>query len=260
MSNNSLSLENKVAIVTGGSRGIGAGIVETLANRGAKVAITFTSESSKDATEQLVKKIKDLGTSADAITIQADLRDIASAKHIVDTTVKAFGPTIHILVNNAGCGGAVKSLGTSTIEDYNDVFDVNVRAVFFMGEAVAPHLPNKGGRIINIGSILGRKGFAQFPLYCASKAAIEGFTRCWAAELGHQGHTVNQVNPGSVDTDMLREAISDEFLQVMRNETPFEHRIGLTSDISEVVGFLVEDRSQWITGQTISVSGGMTMY
>ncbi|WBW74774.1 3-ketoacyl-acyl carrier protein reductase [Schizosaccharomyces osmophilus] len=260
MFSNSLPLENRVAIVTGGSRGIGAGIAETLARRGAKVAITFTSESSKGITEKLVNKIKGFGTSADAINIQADLRDVANAKHIVDATVKAFGPTIHILVNNAGCGGAIKSLGTSTIEDYNGVFDVNVRAVFFMAEAVASHLPNKGGRIINIGSIGGRKGYAQFPLYCASKAAIEGFTRCWAAELGPQGHTVNQVNPGSVDTDMLRKVITDDFVQVIKNETPFEHRIGLASDISEVVGFLVEDRSRWITGQTISVSGGMAMY
>ncbi|WBW74771.1 3-ketoacyl-acyl carrier protein reductase [Schizosaccharomyces osmophilus] len=259
MSNSSLPLENKVAIVTGGSRGIGAGIAETLASRGAKVAITFTSESSKDATEQLVKKIKDFGTSADAITIQADLRDIASAKLIVDTTVKAFGPTIHILVNNAGVAYKGASIGDTSIEDYNSVFDVNVRAVFFMGEAVAPHLPNKGGRIINIGSILGRDCFAQFSLYCASKAAIEGFTRCWAAELGPKGHTVNQVNPGAVETDMLRGGDSS-VTNVFKDMTPMENRFGQPQDIADVVAFLSDENARWITGQTISASGGLKMY
>ncbi|WBW75106.1 short-chain type dehydrogenase/reductase [Schizosaccharomyces osmophilus] len=259
MSNNSLPLENKVAIVTGGSRGIGAGIAETLASRGAKVAITFTSESSKDATEQLVKKIKDFGTSADAITIQADLRNVASAKLIVDTTVKAFGPTIHILVNNAGIAYDRTPIGSTSVEDYNSIFDVNVRAVFFMGEAVAPHLPNKGGRIINIGSIAGRGSASRIPLYCASKAALEGFTRCWAAELGPKGHTVNQVNPGAVETDMLR-GIDSSVTNAYKDMTPMENRFGQPQDIADIVGFLAEESSRWITGQTISASGGLKMY
>ncbi|EPY51573.1 3-ketoacyl-acyl carrier protein reductase [Schizosaccharomyces cryophilus OY26] len=264
MSENSLPLQNKVAIVTGASRGIGAAIAETLARRGAKVAITFTSDSSIDATEQLVKKIKGFGTSADAIKIQADLRDVSSAKHIVNATVQAFGPTIHILVNNAGYAGPLKPIGTITMEDYNSMFDVNVRGVFFMTEAIVPHLPKKekenGGRIINFGSVAGRLGFLQQPVYCASKAAIEGFTRCWAAELGPRGHTVNQVNPGAVDTDMLKGVLSDEVIQFAKKTTPFENRIGLPSDIAEIVAFLAEDRSRWITGQVISASGGWAMY
>ncbi|EPY51036.1 3-ketoacyl-acyl carrier protein reductase [Schizosaccharomyces cryophilus OY26] len=263
MSEYNLSLQNKVAIVTGASRGIGAAIAETLARRGAKVAITFTSDSSIDATEQLVKKIKGFGTSADAIKIQADLRDVSSAKHIVDATVQAFGPTIHILVNNAGYAGQPKPLGSATAEDYNLTFDVNVRAVFFMTEAMAPNLPKQedgsGGRIVNVGSICGRKAFLKMPLYCASKAAIEGFTRCWAAELGPRGHTVNQVNPGAVETDMLK-GLSDVTLEITKKMTPFENRLGLPSDIAEIVAFLAEDSSRWITGQVISASGGMYMY
>ncbi|WBW73490.1 3-ketoacyl-acyl carrier protein reductase [Schizosaccharomyces osmophilus] len=249
MPNKSLPLENRVAIVTGGSRGIGAGIAETLASRGAKVAITFTSE---------MNKIKGFGTSADAITIQADLRNVASAKLIVDTTVKAFGPVIHILVNNAGVSYKGASIGTTSIEDHNSIFDVNVRAVFFMGEAVAPHLPNKGGRIINIGSAAGREPFG-LPIYCASKAAIEGFTRCWAAELGSKGHTVNQVNPGAVETDMLRE-VDISVTNMLKAMTHMENRFGQPQDIADVVGFLAEESSRWITGQVISASGGLAMY
>ncbi|EPY51577.1 3-ketoacyl-acyl carrier protein reductase [Schizosaccharomyces cryophilus OY26] len=259
MSEYNLSLQNKVAIVTGASRGIGAAIAETLARRGAKVAITFTSDSSIDAAELLVKKIKGFGTSADAIKIQADLRDVSSAKHIVDTTVQAFGSTIHILVNNAGCAGQPKPIGTITIEDYSSIFDVNVRGVFFMTEAIVPYLPKNGGRIINIGSLGGRMGFPQNSVYCASKAAIEGFTRCWAAELGPQGHTVNQVNPGAVETDMFK-GVPDEIIQFAKKMTPFENRIGLPSDIAEVAAFVAEDRSRWITGQVISASGGWAMY
>ncbi|EPX73396.1 versicolorin reductase [Schizosaccharomyces octosporus yFS286] len=261
MTSNNLPLENKVAIVTGGSRGIGAGIAETLASRGAKVAITYTSESSKESTQKLVNKIKGFGTSADAISIQADLRDVASAEHIVETTVKAFGPTIHILVNNAGCS-KLGTLGTLKLEDYNYIFDVNVRAVLFMSEAVVGHLPKKekdgcGGRIINFGSIGGRIGLSGNSIYAASKAALEGFTRCWASELGPQGHTVNQVNPGAVDTDMLKQYGGGEAFTKM---TPFENRVATPSDIAEIVSFLAEDRSRWITGQTISASGGLQMY
>ncbi|EPY51576.1 3-ketoacyl-acyl carrier protein reductase [Schizosaccharomyces cryophilus OY26] len=258
MSENSLPLQNKVAIVTGASRGIGAAIAETLARRGAKVAITFTSDSSIDATEQLVKKIKGFGTSADAIKIQADLRDVSSAKHIVDATVQAFGPTIHILVNNAGYAGQPKPIGTITIEDYSSIFDVNVRGVFFMTEAIVPYLPENGGRIINIGSVAGRIGFPQHSVYCASKAAVEGFTRCWAAELGPQGHTVNQINPGAVDTDMLK-GFGSGGVELAKN-TPFENRYGQPQEIAEVASFLVDGSSRWITGQVISASGGLAMY
>ncbi|EPX71718.1 versicolorin reductase [Schizosaccharomyces octosporus yFS286] len=210
MPNKSFPLENKVAIVTGGSRGIGAAIAETLASCGAKVAITYTSDSSKEVTEKLVKKIKGFNAPADAIEIQADLRDTKSAKHIVNVTRIAFGRTIHILVNNAGVSYQGSSIGSTSIDDYNSIFDVNVRAAFLMGEAVAPLLPSEGGRIINIGSIAGKIPISHLPLFCASKAALEGFTRCWAAELGPKGHTVNQVNPGAVDTDMIAKSGLEE--------------------------------------------------
>ncbi|EPY52805.1 hypothetical protein SPOG_02124 [Schizosaccharomyces cryophilus OY26] len=124
-----------------------------------------------------------------------------------------------------------------------------------MAEAVVPYLPKNGGRIIIIGSIAGRNAVPQIPLYCASKAAIEGFTRCWAAELGPQGHTVNQVNPGAVDTDMLKGL--GEGAKAFAENTPFENRFGLPQDIADVVAFLVDESSRWITGQVISASGGL---
>lgn len=128
-----------------------------------------------------------------------------------------------------------------------------------MTAAVIPHLPPSGGRIINIGSDGGRFGISNFSLYCSSKAAIEGLARCHAAELGAKGHTVNTVCPGPVQTDMLS-VVSKEILEEQMKRTPMENRLGNTDDIAQIVGFLAEEGSRWITGQTISANGGKSMW
>jgi 3-oxoacyl-[acyl-carrier protein] reductase len=164
---------------------------------------------------------------------------------------------IDILVNNAGVE-VVKGLGNITTEDYNKVYDLNVRGTILMTQAVLPYLP-PGGRIINISSVGSRAGFKHLSLYCSSKAAIEGLTRCWAAELGHNGTTVNAVNPGPVESEMLAN-IPEEIVEEQKRATPIENRLGTVEEVAAVVAWLAGNESRWVTGQTISASGGWAMY
>jgi 3-oxoacyl-[acyl-carrier protein] reductase len=164
---------------------------------------------------------------------------------------------IDILVNNAGVEVA-KGLGNITTEDYNKVYDLNVRGTILMTQAFLPYLPS-GGRIINISSVGSRAGFKHLSLYCSSKAAIEGLTRCWAAELGHNGTTVNAVNPGPVESEMLAN-IPEEIVEGQKKATPIENRLGTVEEVAAVVAWLAGNESRWVTGQTISASGGWAMY
>lgn len=127
-----------------------------------------------------------------------------------------------------------------------------------MSKEVLPYLRTPG-RIINVSSVGARLGLKELSLYCSSKAAVEGMTRCFAAELGHQGHTVNAVNPGPVQTDVL-DGIPEEIVEMQKKSTPIENRLGTTDDIAQIVGFLSEESSRWITGQAISASGVFSMY
>jgi 3-oxoacyl-[acyl-carrier protein] reductase len=198
------NLLGKVAIVTGASRGIGAGIALELAKRGAKVAITYTSSKSDAIVTDLVKQITEMnhhGGATTAIAIKADLRIPSSAARIVEQTTHAFGPHIDILVNNAGVE-LVKPVQDVSIDDFSFVYDLNVRAPMLMLQQVIPFL-RAPGRIINISSVGARYGFKDLSTYCSSKAALEGMTRCWAAELGGAKHTVNTVNPGPVQSELL---------------------------------------------------------
>ncbi|MCJ1466458.1 hypothetical protein MMC07_005077 [Pseudocyphellaria aurata] len=263
----SASLSGKIAIVTGGSRGIGAGIVLELARRGAKVAITFTSPSSESSTNDLIAKIESLQNGSAAIGIRADLRSVESPESIVKATLSAFSAKdpesndgvkhIDILVNNAGVD-FVKYLGDITPEEFASVYDLHVRGTLLMTQAVLPHL-RAPGRIINIGSVGSRNGLAGLSIYCSSKAAIEGLTRCWAAELGSAGTTVNVVNPGPTDTVMLAD-IPPAIVSLQKSRTPVGQRLGTADDVAQIVAFLAEESSRWVTGQTISASGGLEMY
>lgn len=187
----------------------------------------------------------------------ADLRSLDTPAKIVTETQAAFGEHIDILVNNAGID-FTKPLLETTPQDFAYVFDLNVRAVLLMSQAVIPHL-GISGRIINIGSVAARCGFAYSSLYCSSKAALEGLSRVLAANLGPQGHTVNTVNPGPVQTEML-DRIPQDLVSMQKRNTPVENRLGTTDDIAQVVAFLAEEGSRWITGQAICASGGWAMY
>lgn len=251
------SLAGKTAIVTGASRGIGWQCALELGRRGANVVATYTSESGKAGVDDLLKQVNQLSNQATAVGVQIDLRNASAPQEILRECVGRFGDYIDILINNAGCE-LVRSAEDITPEDFSYVYDLNVRAAVLMTKAVIPRLRSPG-RIINMGSVGGRSGFQQLSLYCSSKAAIEGLTRCWAAELGVQGHTVNTVCPGPVPTDVLK-GIPKEIVENQMKNTPMENRLGSTDDIAQVVGWLAEESSRWVTGQAISASGGHMMY
>ena len=219
--------------------------------------MTFTSPSSEKSVDELVARVEQLQNGSAAAKVQADLREVDAPRKIVQATRSAFGDHIDILVNNAGCE-LVKGLGDISVDDFSYVYDLNVRAVLLMSKEVLPYLRTPG-RIINISSVGARLGFKELSLYCSSKAAVEGMTRCFAAELGSQGHTVNVVSPGPVQTDIL-DGIPKEIIEMQKKSTPVDNRLGTTDDIAQIVGFLSEESSRWITGQAISASGGFSMY
>ncbi|KXH68546.1 short chain dehydrogenase [Colletotrichum salicis] len=255
------SLDGKVAIVTGGSRGIGAAIALELAKRGANVVITYVSEKSESLAQNVVNSIKALDNGANAIVVQADISSPGSPTQIVEATVKVFGQHIDILVNNAGMTSKLP-VSAVTPADFQESIDVNLKGPFFMSQAVIPRL-RRPGRIINITSVAARGGYASASLYLASKAGLEGLTRALAAELGPAGHTVNAVEPGVTETDMARESGASEahgeHVKMIVAMTPFENRMGRPEDVASVVAMLAEEQANWVTGQTISASGGFSM-
>lgn len=222
-----------------------------------QIAATYTSPSSKELIQKLTEDIKGFGEPSKCIGIQVDLRDPASASEIVRQTTAAFGPSIDILVNNAGCE-IVKPISDITASDFDVVYHLNVLAPLLLLQAVRPHL-RAPGRVINISSVGGRHGFKDLSLYCSSKAALEGMTRCWAAELGSEGHTVNAVNPGPVQSDML-DNIPKDIVAMQKAQTPIQNRLGTVDDVAQIVAWLASEESRWITGQAISASGGWAMY
>ncbi|KZF20259.1 dehydrogenase with different specificitie [Xylona heveae TC161] len=252
------TLAGKTAIVTGGSRGLGAGIAYELARRGARVIINYTSSSSEKLVDELILKIAALKNGSSGVKVQADISSLEAPAKVIAATVSESHPHIDILVNNAGTE-VVRPLGEITAEDYSKAFDLNVRGTIMMTQAILPHL-RAPGRIINISTIGSRAGFPGVSLYASSKAAIEGLTRCWAHELGDQGHTVNTVNPGPVRTELLARTVPEEAIQLTKALTAVGHRLGVPDDIAQIVGFLAEEGSRWITAQSISASGGFAQY
>jgi len=245
------TLEGKIAIVTGGSRGIGAGIALDLATRGAKIAIVYTSPTSESLAAEVISQIEAAGSSA--IAISADLANVDSPARIVEETIAAFGPHIDILINNAAIE-TTKTLADITPQDFDALYSINVRAPLLLTQAIAPHL-RRPGRIINISSVGSRKAFPGLSLYCSSKTALEGLTRCLAAELGKDGHTVNAVLAGPVQSAML-EKIPRELVEMQKRTTPVEGRLGTVEDMARVVAWLAGPESGWVSGQCVSASGG----
>ena len=221
-----------------------------------KVVIVFNSTSSEKCVGDLLSQIVSFQNGSAAIKVQADLRQPESPSKIVQAARLAFGDAVDILVNNAAYL-AMGPLGEATVEEFSSHFDLNVRAVVLMAKAVLPFLRGSG-RIINISSMGSRIGYPGSGLYNASKAALDGLTRSYAAELGHLGHTVNCVNPGPVKTDMMLN-VEQQAVDALTRITPMENRAGTPDDIAQIVAFLAEERSRWITGQTISATGGLLM-
>ncbi|PSN61717.1 putative short-chain dehydrogenase [Corynespora cassiicola Philippines] len=253
-------LEGKTAIVTGSSRGIGAGIAIELGRRGANVVVNHISPTSKSAADEVANAIKNCGSGARTAIIWADAVTSGGQEALVKAALD-FGGAIDILVHNAGNGDDCY-LQDVTEKFYEAQTDVNIKSPIFLTQKVTPHMP-RGGRIILISSCSARMGVAQQTVYAASKAANESFARVWATELGQsKGITVNCVNPGPVATDMYY-ASTPEFINDLKpliDSTPAEARIGEVRDIAPIVGFLASEESRWVTGSVISACGGLLYF
>lgn len=241
------NLSNKVALVTGGSRGIGAGIVRKLSNDGATVAFTFAGSQQK--ANELVNEIENSG--GNAIAIQADSADEKSLVEAIRKTISKFGK-LDILVNNAGVA-IMAPLEDFSIEDFDKTFAINMRAPFIAIREAAKHL-QRGGRIINIGSInADRMPFANGGVYAMSKAAVQGLTRGLARDFGPLGITINNIQPGPVDTDM--NPSDGPFASVLMPYLSVG-RYGTTEEIGALVSFLASDNSGYINGASLDIDGG----
>lgn len=245
-------LEGKAAAVTGGARGIGAAIAERLAADGAAVAISW-SRSAKEA-EALVARIQKAGGRASAH--KADASDPIQAKAFIEAAFEAHG-RLDILVNNAGWGEFVPLEGVSE-KHVRAQFDLNVNGPIFTTQAAVPRFPEEGGRVINVSSIAGAGSMAGTGVYSATKAALDALTRVWASELGPRGVTVNGVAPGPVETDLMNSVADDAFKKQAISRTPLG-RIGQPDDIADIVSFLASSDARWVTGQTITSAGGISL-
>lgn len=245
-----MQLENKVAIVTGGTRGIGRAIVEKLADEGAD--IVFTYGHSSDAAEDLLKKLHEKGRKA--MAIQANVNSLQHANEVASTTEDTLGK-VDILVNNAGITRDT-SLMLMTQEDWQDVLDVNLTGVFNYSKAVIiKMLKQKSGHIINISSYSGISGNTGQTNYSASKAGIIGFTKALAKEVAAYNIRVNAIAPGFIETDMLNH-LSEKYKKQMLKNIPLG-RLGKVGEVANTVAFLLSDDAAYITGQVIRVDGGM---
>jgi 3-oxoacyl-[acyl-carrier protein] reductase len=242
-------LQDKVALVTGASRGIGAAIAARLAADGAKVVVNYSR--SEGPASALVETIKKAG--GVAIAVKADLSNVEDVRPLFDATIKQFG-RLDILVNNAAISER-RPVDTSDAAHYAKHFDLNVRGVLLATAEAVKHLKS-GGRIINITSGIVRARVPHSAVYAGSKAAVEAMTRSHSAELGPRGITVNCVAPGVTETDMLRGSITPAVQQVMIAQTALG-RLGQPNDIADVVAFIASDDSRWITGEVIGANGGL---
>jgi len=242
-------LDGKVALVTGGSRGIGAAIVRCLAREGADVA--FTYRSNEEAAKALVKELDAGGRSVRAF--QAQVSDLQRAKEVVAAVQETFG-TLDILVSNAGVNRDAV-IWKMEEEAWDEVIETDLKGTFNYIRSVAPVFRGKkSGRIIAISSINGLRGKFGQTNYSAAKAGVIGLCKAAARELGKYGITVNVICPGLIATEMIR-GMPEEFLQKAREEIVLG-RIGEPEDVAELVVFLASDRARHITGEVIKVDGG----
>lgn len=235
-------LLNKVALVTGGSRGIGAATALRLAQDGAHVAITYGQ--SKDKAEAIGKKIESLGVKA--LVIHADAGKPETMQAMVEQVVKHFG-RLDIVVNNAGVFEAYAPIGEIDVAQFEHQLSVNVRSVFTTTQAAIKHLKS-GARIINVSSVLGERAiFTGASAYNSTKFAVAGLTRSWAFDLALKNITVNAVLPGPIATDMLTDGA---------DQLPPMKRAGKPEEVAAVIAFLASDEASYVTGATIPVDGG----
>jgi 3-oxoacyl-[acyl-carrier protein] reductase len=243
----SKSLEGKIALVTGGSRGIGAAIAKRLAADGAKVAITYTKGA--DAAAAVVKEIEAAG--GKAVAIQADATDAEANRAGVEKAVKALG-RLDVFVNNAGTA-IPKPFEEATLEELDHVININIRGTFVATQAALKHM-NDGGRIIVIGSCVGERNMTPgLAAYAATKGAVKMFAQSLSREVGARGITVNNIQPGPIDTDL--NPASGDWATPQKANTAL-NRYGTVAEIAALVAFVASPAAAYITGASLTIDGG----
>ncbi len=243
-------MQNKVIVVTGASRGIGANIVKTLAKKGYNVVLNYNN--SENRAKEIQKTLEELGIIIEIFKADVSKRD--EVKELIEFTIKKF-KKIDVLINNAGIS-QVKLFTEINDEDWKKMIDVNLNSVFYCTQEALPNMiNNKSGCIINISSIWGITGASCEVHYSASKAAVDGLTRALAKELAPSNIRVNSIAPGFIDTNMNKN-ISEQDKKEFIKQIPLE-KMGKSKDISKCVEWLIED--EYTTGQVISVNGGIVI-
>jgi len=245
-------LANKVAVVTGASKGIGAGIAKSLAVEGAAVVVNYAS--SKEGADKVVAEIKAKG--GKAIAVQGDVAKAADIKRIFAETKKAFG-RLDVLVNNAGVY-KFTPLEDVTEDEFHRQFNTNVLGLILATKEAAKYFGDEGGSVINVGSVASRQTPPTSVVYSATKGAVDAVTGVLAKELGPKKIRVNSINPGPIDTEGFQTAglSGSDFEKYMISQTPLG-RIGTPDDTGPIAVFLASDDSGWLTGETLLASGGM---
>lgn len=249
-----ISLLNKVVVISGGSRGIGAAAAVLFAKAGADVIITYT-KNAKAANGVIVNVKKEM---RDGIAIKADVSKSESAKKVIKHTIKRFG-RIDILVNNAGIWTYGK-IGSMSEKVWKETMAVNLDGMFYLTNAVVPYMKKqRSGKIINISSTAGQRGESEHSHYAASKGGMISFTKAIATELGPYNINVNSVAPGWVDTDLNTSVFSDKkYRELERKKIPLQ-RIPIPDDIAGPIVFLASDLARHITGEIMNVNGGSVL-
>lgn len=242
------NLEGKVAIITGASRGIGSAIARQLSALGAKVVVNYSNNAVK--AEEVVEEITKSGEQA--VAIKADVSNIKDVERLFSETITKFGK-VDILVNNAGVI-LYKLLSDVTEEEFDKLFNINVKGTYFSCQQAMKHMEDNG-RIINFSTSVVGSMFPTYSVYAATKGAVEQITRQLAKELGPKKITINAVAPGPINTELFNVGKTDEQIEAIRQMNSFG-RIGEPNDIANAIEFLVSDKAQWITGQTLRINGG----